>query len=283
MKQIISVFRLIRFHNCLIAAIGTWLGGYLAGVEPESARLMAAMISVALLCAAGNAQNDFFDLEADRINNPKRILPNGDLPLYMAVLLSIVFYLSGLALAVWIGWAAAIFSIIAIILLNVYNMKFMKMPIWGNLIVAMMGGLVIMFGTAAGEYARMFIIPGAVIPALFAVLFHFGREIIKDLGDIEGDKKAGYKVITDTMGGKSSLLIISITFTALIFVTFLPLYYKWYGPFYGYIAFLAVDLPLAITIVYLWRSVNPLKYKKSAGIIKILMFLGLIAFFLGKF
>ena len=71
----LALFRLIRVHNALMAGVGVWLGGFLAGMEGGEWRLILASISATLVCGAGNAFNDFKDIEVDRINHPRRPLP----------------------------------------------------------------------------------------------------------------------------------------------------------------------------------------------------------------
>ena len=56
----------------------------------------------------------------------------------------------------------------------------------GNFIVAFLTGLAFIYGGIAVNNFKY-----AVIPAIFAFLINFIREIVKDMEDIEGDKSAG--------------------------------------------------------------------------------------------
>ena len=60
-----------------MAGVGVWLGGYLSGLEGGEIRLLLASIAAALVCGAGNALNDYLDIEVDRVNHPGRVLPSG--------------------------------------------------------------------------------------------------------------------------------------------------------------------------------------------------------------
>ncbi len=44
----------------------------------------------------------------------------------------------------------------------------------------------------------------AIIPAAFAFLINFIREIVKDMQDVEGDSKAGVKTFPIQFGFKSA-------------------------------------------------------------------------------
>ena len=71
---------IIRPANCFFAGASA-----LAALYIESASLATtlssegifAFVAVALLCAAGNIFNDYFDLESDCINKPNRPIPSG--------------------------------------------------------------------------------------------------------------------------------------------------------------------------------------------------------------
>jgi 4-hydroxybenzoate polyprenyltransferase len=124
-------------------------------------------------------------------------------------------------------------------------------------------------------------IPGPLVPAVFAFLFHFARELIKDAADYEGDSKANYKTLPSIISERSMVAIISVILITLIVLTLGPVIYRWYRPIFGYIVVFLVDLPLLILVIYLLSSNNPTKYKICSNIMKLLMLLGLIAFFVG--
>ncbi len=281
-RNVVSLIKLIRLHNCLMAAVGVWLGGRLADAEAGDINVLLASIAAALVCASGNSLNDLLDVEIDRLNHPQRPLPKGELPLYMALLAVFIFSILALAAAIAVSWK--IFLIVAgsIMLLFWYNFSLKKMPLAGNMAISLLGGVTFLVGGLAVDASELLSPPGPVVPAVFAVLFHFGRELIKDLSDFKGDKQADFKTLPSIISPKYVLVITNIVFLILMILTLLPIYFKWYGLAYSYITVLAVDIPLIISLLYLWISRSESRFANAASYFKLLMVFGLLAFFLAK-
>lgn len=70
--------KLVRIHNVIGAGLGAFTG-YVASsmwkIDPTE--LILAVLVVALVDAGGNAINDVYDVEIDRINKPDRPIPRG--------------------------------------------------------------------------------------------------------------------------------------------------------------------------------------------------------------
>ncbi len=74
--------------------------------------------------------------------------------------------------------------IFAVVLLYYYSARLKRTIIAGNVVVGFMTGMAFIYGgTTVGHVER------ALIPAIFAFLINFARELVKDVEDIEGDKK----------------------------------------------------------------------------------------------
>lgn len=282
MQQIISLLKLIRVHNCLIAAVGVWLGGYLNNGSPFSDDLLLASIAMALICAAGNAMNDFFDVEIDRVNHPARPLPREEIPLYLALQAALILFLFGLVVSLLVNIYVFVIVLGCALLLLIYNLGLKKIAVWGNLIVAVLGGLAFITGGAAVSWETCWNIPGPIVPAVFAILFHLGREWVKDRADLKGDTRAGYCTLPMILSPGSFLFAVAVPFAGLICLTLIPVYYQWYGLAYGIIVVGLVNLPLIITIIYLIFSRREERFKLSGQVMKVLMLFGLLAFFLGN-
>jgi geranylgeranylglycerol-phosphate geranylgeranyltransferase len=281
-SKIVPILKLIRIHNCLLAGVGVWMGWYLAGDAIFTTRIYLSSIAAALVCGAGNAVNDFLDINIDLINHPSRPLPAGELPSYSAVLIGIVFNLAAIILAFFVNWRVFLVVIFAVLLLFLYNTILKRLPLWGNISVSLLGGLTFITGALVFNDNRLFYLPGPAVPAVFAFLFHFGRELVKDLEDFHGDNQADFRTLPTIIPRWSVHLIISILFIALIILTAFPVFYNWYGLIFNYIVVFLVDLPLLILILYLFISGRPGRYKVTSELLKVLMLVGLIAFYLGK-
>ena len=87
MRRIIAMYKLSRPFNALSGALAVILGGYVARTGEWLNVLLAAVVTI-LITAAGNAWNDYLDVEIDRINQPQRVLPSGMISLVTPSFLS---------------------------------------------------------------------------------------------------------------------------------------------------------------------------------------------------
>jgi len=264
-----------------MAGVGVWIGWYLTSYSENHSIVILASVAAALVCGAGNSLNDYLDIETDKLNHPKRPLPRGDLPPYIAVLTTIIFNIIAVIIGLMINLPVFIIIVLAIILLFLYNFKLKKKPLVGNLSVSVLSGAVFLVGGLA-ETGNPGTLPGPVIPAIFAFMFHLGRELVKDIADLEGDLKAGYRTLAALLPYRQVMAMITFLFLTLIFLTLVPVYYGWYRVAYAYIAGLAVDIPLLSIIFYLYLAGSPKRFELAGNIMKLLMFFGLLAFYLGK-
>lgn len=146
----------------------------------------------------------------------------------------------------------------------------------------MLGGATFIMGALAGGAGAAAEVPGAIIPAVFAFLFHFGREIIKDIADIEGDRAAGLKTTPLIVSSEAALMVTTIIYVILIISTVLPIWLEWYGLIYGIIVLMLVDIPLLLILFLLWKSSRPVRFSAAGRYLKFVMLPGLAAFLLGK-
>jgi 4-hydroxybenzoate polyprenyltransferase len=201
----------MRLHNALIAGGGLWLGvacrqglsrntegglnlGFptLPSVDslaqgPNWLGWVAASLGLLALAAAGNAENDVLDAEADRINRPDRPLPSDRISPQAALLWAALLYLIGILLPGVLSWSHAGLAMGMAALLWMYNRRWKRAPLAGNLCVSLLCALAVYFP----EWPGLPLYTG--IPVLFAFLTTLAREIAKDLQDRPGDKIAGYR------------------------------------------------------------------------------------------
>lgn len=290
MAGLVPWVRLARPGNSAISLVGTVVGGLsVVGLHAPDLITLLALLLVAglvpfLVTSAGNALNDFLDVEGDRINHPERPIPSGDISPDGARRFSIVlFALSGVPLAVLpaVGLLSggAVWEdllemmaiwIASIILLVNYETRTKAQGITGNVTVAFLTGAVFLFGGAAVGH------PLPTLPWLLMAFFAtLSREVIKDMEDLEGDKDrqtlpktAGIPVATAT--ARASVAI-AILLSALPLLT-------WLSPTslagMAYLALVAVsDLTFLLSILWLPRRLHG-----EQGLSKAAMVLALGAF-----
>jgi geranylgeranylglycerol-phosphate geranylgeranyltransferase len=276
-KKIINYTRLTRLHNNLITVCSVLVGAVVSGNFLSREKVLFACLSAFFISAGGNVINDFFDIEIDRINKPNRPLPRGVISPKSALIFSLLLFLMGLFLSIGVRPPSCIFALVACGLLVAYSYALKRTLIWGNLTVSVIAALAFIYGGIATEDFRL-----SLIPAAFALLFHLGREILKDIEDMKGDASAGAATLPVKLGVKFSVNICTLVFVSLIILTTLPYFFHLFSFLYLIVAVLGVDLVLIYVIWSLEGNHSPSNLHRLSNILKIDMLIGLLAILLGR-
>ncbi len=282
MKKIIPYLIIIRPINCLIAALSVWVGAMMTWLEPQILSPLLTSIATFFVCASGNIVNDIVDIPIDRISRPDRILIQKRMSTASAYLFSIILNLTALGIAAFVRLDVFIAALTAVGLLYLYNYKAKQIPIVGNLIIALLAGMVFITGGLAIGRTLAFTLPGPLVGALFAFLFHLVREVVKDAEDVEGDLQAGIKTLPIMFGVRFSIVVAMILFLILTLCTYVPILKGWYSESYKILTVYIVDLPLLGFLILVWG--NPTKKMLSVGsfLLKIGMAIGITALIISK-
>ncbi|MFA6472070.1 MAG: geranylgeranylglycerol-phosphate geranylgeranyltransferase [Candidatus Latescibacterota bacterium] len=292
MAKFKGFIQITRPVNVLVCALSVFSGGLLAekpferlcdffpsleiGLDSWAARLLCAAVSASLILAAGNVFNDVCDLDTDRINTPHRPLPAKILTRTDAVVFAALLAFIGLLLAVPLGVTETVIALSCVVILFFYDLTLKRVPLAGNFAVAFLGGLAFIYGGIAGFSPLQ-----SIVPALFAFLFHLGRELVKDVADISGDSLSGIRTAATAWGAKTALVLSGIVFAVLAVFVLLPAVVLWFGR--GYLAIIAIGVwPVLIYVVVSSLS-NPSQdnLQRLARLLKLDMPIGIIAVLAG--
>ena len=286
MSQLIAFLLLPRPLNGLITALSVGVGLWTANAPPTWGPGLIAALSAALINGAGNAFNDLIDIDIDRINRPDRPLPSGRISPFVAGVQTLALTLAGCLLGFWLSpWHGSIALGVAL-LLALYSIFLKNSLLWGNILVAFVGALAFPYGAlAAGDLGRSW------IPALFALLFHTGREIVKDIEDVAGDRLRGDHTLPLRWGRNRAGWIAAAVYLLLLAIAWIPFFTGLYGAAYA-LALAPVNGLVIYVLVQLYsRHAHPDNPAKIAAgradhrlgrLLKIGMFLGLLAVVLGE-
>jgi geranylgeranylglycerol-phosphate geranylgeranyltransferase len=150
-------------------------------------------------------------------------------------------------------------------------------PLAGNVVIAALGGLTFMTGGFAIDYVMALTLPGPFIPAAYAFFFHLVREIIKDVEDIEGDRRVGIKTLPQVIGVQNSLSLALLLFLILVVLTYLPILAGWFGVYYQVITVYIIDLPLLLLLIFIWGNPTASMLRIGSLSLKTGMGLGIVA------
>jgi 4-hydroxybenzoate polyprenyltransferase len=271
--------RLFRPTNALIAAAAVWLGWASLRLQPEAWLALWGSLSMLLLVAAGNADNDVRDVETDRVNRPDRPLPSGRITVGAAKAAALLLYAGAVALA-WFGsdFHGALALAMAI-LLWLYNRFLKGKPLSGNLAVSLLCGLAVYFV----ELPLLIDFPleahDSLPAALFAFLATFAREVVKDAEDVAGDRAAGHRTFAVTAGVGAARKLAFATVALMLALLPVPALYFGYGRAYS-LSVIVLAGPLVF--VLLRELSNPMAdFNRAQKWLKGLMLAGMIALLAG--
>lgn len=205
------------------------------------------VFSVVCVAAAGYIINDYFDLRADRINKPERVIIGRLVKRRVAMATHFTLNSIGVALGFYIAfkvgnWKLGFFNVFATAMLWFYSVQLKRQYLIGNLTIAVLAGIIpIMLGKyelpwLINEYSGIlqetlnsmatyqqyqgfftdyltffnYLMYWATAYAVFAFLATLVREIIKDMADIEGDSKVGCRTIPIVMGMKFTKGLVAV-------------------------------------------------------------------------
>jgi geranylgeranylglycerol-phosphate geranylgeranyltransferase len=275
--KVFSLIQLTRPVNVLITFLSVLVATVLVSGNWVFARVFTACLSAALVTGAGNALNDFYDREIDRINKPFRPIPSARLKPKEAVIMVILLFIISLCLSFILGIPEFIIVSSAIILLWAYAAVLKQVALVGNLVVSFLGGLTFVYGGSV-VYAAV----AGLIPALFAFLFHLGREIVKDAEDMKADAALGARTLPIRIGLRPALVCAAVVFGVLAALTPFPYTFGLYRWSYFLVVFFGVDLVLLVLMVWLFLAPSSRNLRTASAVLKADMLVGLLALFLGR-
>ena len=276
-QTIIAAIYLARPVNVLIAILSFYVGGFVAMDQWITPTLFLACLSGGLITAAANTINDYFDVDIDRINRPLRPLPAGWISPAMARMLAFAEYMLGIGLAMGLPLIDKLMAPFFSLLTYFYSAHLKRKPLVGNLTVSLSTAAAFIYGAVAGGN-----IQAGIFPAIFAFLFHLGREIIKDIQDYQGDQLQQAQTLPVRAGIPIAIWFVRGTFLLLGIATFIPYAIHFYSDGYFWIVLLGI-YPL---IFYAFWQVKPEsgfnKLEKISILLKADMVVGLVAIIVGS-
>ena len=276
MKTVYYFIKILRPSNVFIAFCVVFVAASITGTIQPVENVFLAAITVAFITAGANIINDYYDIDIDRINKPERLLASGKITPRAALIDFIIVYLCGWLIALLIHWSMFLVAFIVGILLYFYSYRLKRTVLWGNATVSFASAMAFVYGGMAVNRLSQ-----SLFPAGFAFLFHFGREVIKDMEDMEGDKKAGCVTFAIKYGLKSSLYLAICIFGLLVIVTLIPYLRGIYNIYYLIIVIIGVYPVLFYVIYNSWKNPEPGNLNRMSNLLKIDMLVGLLAIYVG--
>lgn len=299
-----NYLNLIRYQNLFfIALVQVFIKYGLFhpfGVDTALTTFGFALLVLATFCiaAAGNIINDIYDVEIDKINKPTKVLIGKKISErnanHMFIILNVIGVAIGFYLANSIGKPsfAALFIVFSA-LLYLYASYLKGILLIGNIavsaLVAMSLIIISLFDllpaiTPQNQTEQSAVFKIVLHYALFAFSINLIREIVKDLQDINGDKRGGINTLAIALGRKRTITIVFVLGVFMVLGIVLYMYEHLYDQQVLLLYFLfAIVAPLLYFCVKSWDADTPKEYGFLSKLLKIIMFLGICSIPLFQF
>ncbi len=259
------------------------------------------VFSTCLIAAGGNIINDYFDVKADRINKPEKLIITKHIKRRWAIVshwsFNGVAFLIGIYLSIKYNSLSFVFvHLISINLLWFYSMYFKRKVLIGNIMIAFLTALVpilaLLFMIYSPNDSNQLADPSAFgwimdydfaliqFITFFAFVQNLAREILKDIQDIEGDKLIYVKSLPMVIGIKRTM---AITF---LLLSFLPVFllFLFFSQEYLTTSFISNNWTFLLAgainlIILLLIILGKGNFKFYDRLIKISMLLGILSLF----
>jgi geranylgeranylglycerol-phosphate geranylgeranyltransferase len=259
-----------------------------SGIDPIILilNIILGVLTYIFIAGSGMVINDYYDIEIDKINRPERPIPRGSITLKQALILWIVTSLIGMVIAIIhsilfnIGYLPITIAVFFAFMGWLYAAWGKKSGFFGNIIVSISFSIGLIYGAVLNSSNVPPYIYFFFLTSFFLLL---SREVIKGCEDIEGDKKEGVKTLAIRIGIKKA------TISSLVFALFaiifyiLPYFTEIFNPTLFLISMIfGIALVLYTIILMLKSDLKRKDFKKISLLLKISMFLGLVAFILAS-
>lgn len=276
---------LIRPVNDLMVGLGV-IVGYIMTLDLVTVfpfyKLLLGFITGFLVSASVMVFNDIIDLPIDKVNKPNRPLPSGRVTVKKAFLLGIILGVAGLIASYLTGIVTLIVAVTFWIVGVSYNYKFKGTPLAGNMIVSLSVAIPFIYGSLLNNGTDINL--NVILLSLTAFFINTYREVIKDIADIEGDKKKNLATLPIILGPKKSFLISTIYMLTGLIIGFTPLiiYTGLNRTLYGPILAIS-EILILLSWINIYRSdLNKEVIERNKKVCLLGMFFGMLAFLLSK-
>ena len=305
--KIKGFFQLIRYPNLVFIALTQSLFYYRIIVpffnnNGQSNQLLQEtdffllLFASVLIAAAGYIINDYFDIHIDNVNKPERLIIGKLIKRRWAMLLHLVLSLAGLFLTAIVAMHLSNLlllglNFLSVLMLLLYSSTFKKKLLIGNLIISLLTAWVvgilfiaeIKFNDATymqiNQAALGSLYKVTLVYAGFAFIVSLIREVVKDMEDMEGDRRFGCATMPISWGIPSTKVFVAVWIFVLMglfaAIAFYAILNSWSWPFY--------TLSFAMIILFyhmlkkLYHAQSTPDFANISKALKLIMLVGILS------
>lgn len=304
MKTVAAFFRLVRWPNLVFIALTQVLFEYcvyrkiypdaiITGTETK--QFFFLVLASVMIAAAGYIINDYFDLNIDQVNKPGKVVVNVLISRRWVIfwhmflsLLGLFFTVSALPIAQ--HWHLVLANLGSIVLLWFYSTNLKKQLLIGNVLISVLTAWVIFIiflskyplhisEFLSVDHSEVRFFRFTVLYASFAFVISLIREVIKDMEDMEGDRKYGCRTMPIVWGLNASKVFVAVWITVLVATVVTVQFYVlpfgwWHSALYCMVFIVA---PLLWIFKKLFSAQSPEDFHKLSSVVKLVMLTGIVS------
>lgn len=266
------------------------------GSRLENAHFLLIIVSSLLIAAAGNIINDYFDRNIDEINKPEKKIVDKLIKRRWVIVMHIVFSAAAILLGFYVDSQTPVFWLglsnsICVLALFAYSSSLKKKLLVGNVLISLLTAWVVLvcflcyyrsfycticeqtlFQSALNRFMRI-----SFLYAGFAFVISLIREVVKDMEDMEGDRRYGCKTIPISWGIPAAKVFVAVWLVVLIGMIAVVQIYVWQLGWYWSAAYsiVLIIIPLIWILRRLYVAQVASDYHKLSTVIKLVMLAGL--------
>ncbi len=306
MKSIVAFFKLIRWPNLVFIIITQLLFYYciyvplLANAADTRSHILFGMLITASICiaAAGYIINDYFDVQIDSINKPAKLIIDKHIKRRWAILWHWILSAVGMSLSTYISFKTGLWIIsganfACVVFLWFYSTTFKKKILTGNIIIAALTAwvIIVVYFFAGADFFRLNgwadingfnarkLFKFTILFSGFAFIISLVREVIKDMEDMDGDRKYHCRTMPIVWGVPASKVFTAVWLVVCIAALTTVSLYAWQAGWWlaALYVFLFCILPLGYILKKLYAAATPAQYHLLSNMVKAVTLAGIIS------
>ncbi|HEY2720538.1 MAG TPA: geranylgeranylglycerol-phosphate geranylgeranyltransferase [Chitinophagaceae bacterium] len=307
MRLIAAFLRLVRLPNLFFIFLTQFLFYYcilmpvLRNVSVKASinqlQFFLLTLSSVLIAAAGYIINDYFDVDIDQVNKPKKNVVDLIVSRRWAILWHFMLSSAGIVLSLYVSWKTGLWYIVianlgCVFLLFGYSISLKQKLLSGNVAISLLTAWVVLvfclseFRLSLGAASNFELLRAqnqimklGFLYAGFAFVATLIREAIKDMEDVRGDERYGCRTMPVVWGIPATKIYVAVWLTVLLAVLVIIQVYivrfHWWWPIVYSICL--IILPLIYILYRLFKASTQPDFHSLSNLNKGIMLGGILS------
>jgi len=275
----IGFIKVTRIINSLMMGFAVLIGETIAlrGSPPHFMSTLLGFITAFTLTGASMAVNDYYDRAVDAVNEPNRPIPSGIISPKETLVYAAALVIIGMLSAFFTNYACLITAAISLAVSMFYNTKGKASGLAGNFMVSFSVAIPFVYG---GLVVKQIVNLSLLLFSSMAFLSNTGREVTKDIVDVEGDKIRNLKTIALVYGPKKAAIVAAFFYISAVFFSVIPIFLNLVTSSYT-LPVVASDFGFIFCSMLLLKNFSRDNARFIKNTVLICMIAGLAAFIIG--